>query len=249
MNPDKNISLNTVDKDVQSMLLPLDLMQNIMFYPKYRIKNNVITPNSLISKFVSMFATLGFMIAFVHCTYAVMCNHRSLGHTSFMYYNFLYNCIFYCFGISLNFVIELIRTNSNVQFVLKFQKVHRFINNKSSINQMIIWTWIIILQILSVYVIVYTYFYVKIGVPFYSTYAGYILVVFDFNVIYVMRVLRFLENKIVLWNIREFNTREIENAYGENYCNGAFQAYVEIIECYDIFKHNFQAFVSIILLQ
>ncbi|XP_047035442.1 uncharacterized protein LOC124641416 [Helicoverpa zea] len=48
---------NILDKDVQLMLWPLNLMQYMMLCPKYQIKNNLITPNNLISNIISIIAT------------------------------------------------------------------------------------------------------------------------------------------------------------------------------------------------
>ncbi|PZC83178.1 hypothetical protein B5X24_HaOG200823 [Helicoverpa armigera] len=55
---------NNVDKDVQAMLFPLNLMQNVLLCPKYRIKNNIISPNSVISNVISLIATIGYIILF-----------------------------------------------------------------------------------------------------------------------------------------------------------------------------------------
>ena len=237
----------TVDKNVQSMFLPLNLMDFIILSPKYRIKNDILTPNSFISVFVSMIATLIAILTFVHMTYVITID-ISLEHTTSASLSF-FNCTFVCFGFALNFMIGLILTKSNVQFVLVFQKVHRFMNNQAGFNNVIIWTWITVIMIFSSYVIVLTFLYANMGAPFNAVYAAYFYIIFDVNIIYAIRVIRFLEDKVVLWNIRAFNPLEIENMHGEIYGSRVLQAYAEILECYDIFKHNFQAFVRILSLQ
>ena len=242
--PVKLISNDAVDKDVQSMLLPLNLMHNIIFCPKYRIKDNVITPNSFITNFFAMIATLVYIFTFVHCTYLVTVNKEIHTRSTFMYYIPFYNCFFYSFGLSMNFVNGVIRTKSNIQFVLMFQKVHRFINNESGFKHIIIWSWIIFLEVLSIYTIVFTYFQIQIGTLF-SVYAIYFLIIFDFNVIYFMRVMRLLENELDLWNIQHLNLHEREDKYEINYCTTMFQAYVDILKCYNSHKDSFQQFVSI----
>ena len=240
----KLISNRTVDKDVQSMFFPLNLMHFIILCPKYRIKHDIITPNSLISVFVSMIMTLIAILTFVHSSYVITLNISD--HASVFLYWF--NCAFVCFGFALNFMIGLNLTKSNVQFVLMFQKVHRFINNQSGFNQIIIWTWIIVIMVFSSYVIVLTYLYANMSAKFSKVYAAYFFIIFDVNIVYAIRVIRLLENKVVLWNIREFNPLEIENIRGAKYSYKVLQAYAEILECYDIFKHNFQAFVRILSL-
>ncbi|KAF9410604.1 hypothetical protein HW555_010371, partial [Spodoptera exigua] len=49
---------NFIDEEVQSMLLPLNIMQNILGYPKYRIRDNFIIPNSRLVYLVSLCVTL-----------------------------------------------------------------------------------------------------------------------------------------------------------------------------------------------
>ena len=239
----KLISNTTVDKDVQSMFLPLSLMHFIMLCPKYHIKNDIITSNSHISVFISMTATLMVILTFVHSAYVITINMSS-DHT--VVFLFWFNCTFVCLGFALNFMIGVILTNRNVQFVLMLQKVHRFINNQSSFKHIIIWTWIIVIMVFSSYIIVLTYLYANLGALFSAVYVSYFFIIFDFNIIYTVRIIRFLEQKVVLWNIREFNSLEIEDMHEGKYSSRVFEAYSEILECYEFFKHNFQVFVRIL---
>ena len=242
------VSNNKVDKDLQSMLFPLNLMQYIMFCPKYRIKDNIITPNSLISNVISLIVTIIFICAFIHCTYnMVAIAEQNIGSDrDFMSYFSFYNCAFFCFGCTLNFLIGIFHTKTNIQFVLTYQEVHRFLNDKTSIVKFVVWNWIIVVGIVGFYAIIVTCFHTLMGTPFKSVYAAYIMMAFDFNMVYVIRVIQFLENKIVLWNIRNVNFQETEDMNEENNCTRMFQAYVQILECYDIYKESFQPFVSII---
>lgn len=240
----KDISNNKVNKDVQSMLMPLNLMQHIMFCPKYRIKDNVITPNSRISNFVSMIATVVFIYIFIFN----MCEMISVELTGFNYFLCVYNGIYTSFGFVMNFMTGVIQTKSNVKFVLTFQNVHRFINNETSFNHIIIWNWIVVLGILGFDVIFTVYLHINIGFPFYSAYTAYLVIFFDCNIIYVIQIINCLENKVKLWNIRIYNSQDIEEVTcGQNYNTRLFQAYFEILQCYDIFKHTFQQFVSTLL--
>lgn len=49
-----------IHKDVQSMLLPLNVMQFTTLCPKYCIKNNCISPNSIVSTFITFITVLLF---------------------------------------------------------------------------------------------------------------------------------------------------------------------------------------------
>ena len=60
---------NFVDKDIQSMLLPFNILQNMLFYPKYRIKDNFIYPNSIVSKLVSLCVMILSIILYFYLVY------------------------------------------------------------------------------------------------------------------------------------------------------------------------------------
>ena len=237
-----NINFNNlVDKDVQKMLSPLNLMQYTMFCPKYRIKNNFITPNSLISNFVSMIVTVAFIFLFIFGTYFVNVNKYSLGYSTFIIISFNIACVFFCIGFILNLVIGITQTRNNVQFVLIFQKVHKLFN-QDSVNHFIIWNLILGIVALGFYLIIFTCFFVQSGLPFYSVFYCYLAVVFDFNIIYAMRLIKLLENKMNQWNCFVTNFQKLDS---HNFSTKEFKAFVDILTCYDLHKNSFQPLVSI----
>ena len=231
-----------VDKDVQSLLWPLNLMQCIMFYPKYRIKNDLITPNSQISNFISMIATIVFSSLFSYTSFSE--NPESLGFPTFTLIANFNNSLLFGFGFCMNFVIEVIQTKNNVQFVLTFQNVHRFLNKGANVNHFIIGNWILGIMALSYYVIIFTSFAALTGACFSDLFVCYFLVVFDFNIVYATRLVKLLEKQVSLWSIQVLNSRGFEDTQREDYYKKAFQVYVEILECYSTCKLCFQKLVS-----
>ena len=238
-----NILYKTVDKDVQSMLLPLNLMQHIIFCPKYRIKHDVITPNSFKSNLASMTTTLVFIFAFAYRTYMLTFYQEFIGNKSFMYVTSTYDTVYYCSGLIINFITGIIQTKNSVKFVLTFQRVHRFLNNEVSFNHFVVWNWIILSLALCGHLSVFTIICIIIDIPYVSMFICFLVITFDFNVLYTIRIIQLLENKFVLWSKHVLNYRL--NAYGED-CKNVFQVYVDLLECYNIHKHCFQQFVSIL---
>lgn len=59
--------INTMDKDVQSMLLPLNII-----FPKYHVKDNIPTPNSVLTNFVLMIITLVFVFSLKAFTFTMI---------------------------------------------------------------------------------------------------------------------------------------------------------------------------------
>ena len=235
---------NTVDDDVKSMLASLDILQYVMFCPKYRIKNNVIAPNSLISNFISMIGTVIYIFAFILCSYMVILNKESLQYTTTVYMSYFYDCVIYCIGFLVNFVSGITQSKNSIQFVLIFQKVHRFFNNDERVRHFIAWNCILIVMALSFYCIGLTCFHIRLDLPFYSVYGTYLLIIFDFNTIYVIRLIKLLENKIILWNNHVLSSQQLLFLHGDKYGAKMFEAYVNILKCYEIHQVCIQPFVS-----
>lgn len=76
---------------------------------------------------------------------------------------------------------------------------------------------------------------------------SYIIVVFDIAIVYAFRMIHLLGNYIVEWNNRalEFGKTDADD---EVYCNKMFEAYTDIMECYEMYIICFQYFVSISLI-
>lgn len=215
---------------MQSMVLPFNII-----YPKY----NIITPNSRITNFVSMIVSLVFMITHIFFTCTIWYEEK----TSFMSY---FNCMFYCFGFAMNFVIKIVQSRNYLLLVLTLQKVHTFLGNKISIDTFVIWNWILVIVALGGYALFLIIFYLLLSLPGYDVFVSFCLVVFDLNTIHATRLLKFLENKVRLWKVQVLNFQEIEHTHEGNYSKKLFQAYVDILECYNIHKVCFQEFVSIL---
>lgn len=143
------------------MLIPLNVLQNIMFCKKYRIKENIITPKSFIYNFVSMIVSLVLIVLLIFCTYVAVSNDRVPGYAILITF---YNCIFYCFGFAMNFVIGIIQTEFFIQFVLIFQKVHRYLNDEICIDRHVIYNWTLTIMAIGFYIIILTYFYIHLGI-------------------------------------------------------------------------------------
>lgn len=241
----KNFLLNNVvDDDVQSILLPLNLMQYIMVCPKYRIKNDLIFPNSSIFYFVSLLVTLLYISLLWYRNSTMVFFEDFMGAMNFTYFISFFDCVFYSVGFTINYAVNLIQTKKFIKFVLTFQKVHRFLHNEYFTKSFIIWNWIIVILSISGYITVFSYFCININAPFYAMLVTYFFIFFDFNIIYAIRILKLLEHKVVLWNIQATENLETEDINQENYMKKMFQTYVDILESYNLQQVCTQQFVS-----
>ena len=238
----KNISSFTVDEDVQSILLPFNLMEYITFCHKYTIKNNVITPKSLKSYLISMIGTLIIIFVLIYRTYMIFFYYDCYGRNYILNYLGCYDCIFYCFGFIMNFVNGIILSEKSIEFVYSFQKVHRFLKNDTCFNQFIIWSWINVIGYTFGHNVFFITFCVYTGESYYLILSLVICVVLDLNMIYATRGITVLKNKVVIWNVKAMKT--LKDINRENDTKEIFQAYVDILKCYNIHKFCFQHIVS-----
>lgn len=238
-----NKSKNKVDKDVQRILFPFTLIRIVSMTPRYRIKDDIIQPNTIRSYIISFFGTLLFVLAFVF-RYIKFLSIVIIGETPFMFFVTHLDILFYSMVFIVNFLNGLLQTKNLIEFVLIFQGVHRFINSKRVSESYIVWNWVCLSIECTLYFFIYPMMSIYVGMEFIMFAIGCLLIIFDFNEIYAIRVLKLLETKIGLWSREVLKGQDIESS-GRDYNRKLFQAYVDILKCYDIHKHGIQYFVSI----
>lgn len=128
-----------VDKDVQSVLFPLNLAQQLTLYPKYWIINDHIKPNRFISNLVSLIGTIIFVFIISYPVYTLLFYSNTLTLTSFTLISSYYDVVFYSLGFIINFIVSISHTKNALSFVFIFQNVHRFLNNINFTRAFIIW--------------------------------------------------------------------------------------------------------------
>lgn len=235
---------NYIDKEIQSMLLPLDLIQNIFLFPKYRIKNNCIYPNTLMSNLISACGVIIFMFFFVHHIYDVGHYNYIREKLDFAYMNSYADIFMYGIGFSINYINRLTQATSSIMFVLKVQNVHRFLNNGSYFDRFIVSNWICMVAIVCFYLVIITLVTVIFKLSIYTLMKSLCLMCFDCNVIYAIRLIQLLTHKLHLWDIEAQNFRRLEDSSTKDYCKRMFQVYSHILECYNLFRSIFQYLVN-----
>lgn len=238
-NPINLILNNVVDKDIQSVLFPLNLMQYLTFCPKCCIRNNTISPNNIFSTCISFVGTLSFIAFYVFCSYLTF-NLQSFAFNVLSHY---FDCIFYSFGFAMNFFVAFMHTNNFVKFVLILQRIHRCLNTGDCFKKFIKMNRIFIILFFNYYAISFFPGVIQLQLPLPILCICWLLIIFDFNIIYATQVMKLLVKEVVLWNINVMNPQESD--YGSPRNNKFFKSFVDILECYELYKRCFQVYVSI----
>ncbi|KAF9406763.1 hypothetical protein HW555_012971 [Spodoptera exigua] len=66
---------------------------------------------------------------------------------------------------------------------------------------------------------------------------------FDTNIVYAIRLIVLLTKKVDLWNNQAQQRLDMEQEDGDNYWKKLFETYVEILECYDLYKKTYKLMI------
>ncbi|KAF9800118.1 hypothetical protein SFRURICE_016995 [Spodoptera frugiperda] len=238
----ENTNFNNVDNDMEQMLKPLNLFQTITFYPKYSIKNNKIIPSTLITNFFTLAATIVFSLNFLYRIYRYQNNPVVTDKITFFFFNF--ESITYCAGYFINFFLSVFRTNDNITLIITIQEINRFLNDRTGFRRFTIWNWINGFMIFGFYTILITYFTTTLKMSAFAVVCSFINITVDINQIYVMRIIEFLKDKVVLLeaNILKYGNEEgINNDDNiEDYCEKVLEVYIDIRKCYGLIESLFR---------
>lgn len=224
------------------MFLPFIMIQYIMFSPRYCIKRNLITPNSIFIKLLSVCVMFALIFSVIHRN-IVLPFYKDLDGTRLHGIVIYYDCLFSCSRFIIIFIVTVVQSKSNIQFILCFQKVHNFLNNVVEFKRYIVWNWISVVSVSCFMVVYLTAFYVYLELAFIWAYSWYFFIFFDINILYFIRVLKLLEDKVVLWNIQALQSLDGKRRGRFNH-KELFKSYVDILETYNSNNRTFQIFVS-----
>lgn len=203
----EEFSKGTVDNDVHTLFLPLNIMQTIVLTPKYQIKNNIIKPNSATMNFITFLSTASFIVEHWYNYFIVLFdeNMKRYQIIKFLYFASTFDILFATMGFTMISMSCYINSRTNVEFLLTFQKVHRFLNNEKFNVIMIFHSWIHVCLVFSFYISCTVYMYFEyLNPPWYTLFHMLVLVTMDTDCVYAIRVMRLIVNKLELWNRRLF---------------------------------------------
>lgn len=226
---------NFVDEDLQTMLKPLYIFQVLTLLPKYRIRNNFITPNGRSSYLASFLGTI--LYTFITCWPVMLLEKNYEGKRTlislfiFSFFSAIYNSTLFI----VNFISGLLYSDLNVNIILAVQEIHRFLNNETSSRVFTVWNWITYVCIFSFYILYLVYFKLIILTPLaLSDISTIILVVIDIHVIYSIRIIKLLEIKVALWNVQALKIDDGEDLDIRPHYEKLFDSFRKILNCFEM---------------
>ena len=235
----EKINENVVDKYIQSIVKPMNIMDALFVCAKYSIRDDVITPNSRRYSAMSVSAAI-ILTVIVYIMFFMSPNTTGLDVLNYYFIN-IYDIILYFCGFFLDALTKIGQRLNNVAFVLKIQNVHRILNlNGSSFNCFIITNWACVIAIncfhLS-WMCMYFFTFYKIGVA--NILTSYICIRFDMNIICAARNLKLLNKTLNSWMTELCRANFVNDAADDQYWEIIFQSYVDITQTFEIHEKSF----------
>lgn len=249
-----------VDKELQDILRPIDLLQTAALLKKFRIENNFVKSNSNLAKLITLLGVL--IMIFLHILDGVVAIYNAFQFkksvSSFILQSTM--LVFHLFGILLNMTINFIHSKNNVQIIVKLQSVRQLTKGlKNDSRKIMIWNWFhtianIALSIGNIY-----FFWELFGL---SCVGGYVMFYFDVNLVYATEIIRLIRSELEILTTRlkqecehHDSLQKLPRKIMQESCKlvklsfkELFRAYLDIFDVFDKFKKASQVMVNIFLI-
>lgn len=238
-------STTVINRQLETILKPLNIMQNLILSQKYKIQDDVITPNSIFYRCLSLLSV--FMTTSV-CIYSIRSSYTSKPRgalsliilISYMFSNFIDGV-----GYWLNFFTNVKNRQNNVFLFLKLQNAFKFFKIDGIYYAFVNWT--IVVAVIGFYIFFVWFFWLSIeGFDAADILVTGFFIIFDLNILYASRLLNLLSCCLEMWvkNVNSLGySDEVDN---ETYWIRIFNVFLDVLDAYQLIQKTFQTLVSIL---
>lgn len=236
---------NRVDSAFNNMLLPLNLLQQIMFLQKYRIRDKFVTPNDKITNLVTFCVLIG-MIA-LNAYHYLTIEFRAKPFLKIA--TIVIELVIVPIALLINFAHIVLHSNTHVMLFLKLQRLAKF-TTYSKYKYFTILNWIGIVVLTGHHASLVILWYVISNLVAWPL---IIMLLIHSYMFYISRFVNLLRRTLLLWTdkiktLNKINTtteEEPEIINGTESCAELFNFFRDILESFSIVKKTFEFMVRI----
>lgn len=229
---------NKLDKDIQRIIRPFNIILSIFFSSKFKIRDNHITESQKKYHLIIFFLVSFFNVI---CINVMFSKRDSKDQIDFDLKSETVFLVLYSICYILLVTCNIIHSSTNVSLILKIQDIHRTININKNIKSFITWNWIFFFLLFCDYIltsIVYTRMDIN---HFVDVSADLFTLAFNFNLLYGIRLMSLLVKYLEEWTK---NIQIMEAGDNNVYCNKLYVSYRNILEAYKLHSKIFRLLVS-----
>ncbi|PZC77050.1 hypothetical protein B5X24_HaOG200699 [Helicoverpa armigera] len=238
---------NVIGKDAQAWLKPWNLMDALFICSKFKIKDNVISSNSLFYNIMSITSCLVLVLIYFYCIFKDCFHIAWEGLLLAKYVHYCFEYLVYVIGVIIAYFFNIKNRHSNVVFALKIQRICEIFKiHGKSLKSLIVLNWVLVIVLNSYQVFWVFFFYYafsRYGFPIEELVPNYFNIQFDVNAVHTSRIMKLMWQTLRTWLEGLQNVYIVEDEDVEHYWRKIIAVYKEIIEAYDIFRKSFQVLV------
>lgn len=238
--PDKT---KMIDKNLQSMLRPLNMTQDIFLCAKYKIRDGIISANTSRYGLVSFVGLFIVIFSHLHTLWFDL----TLGFTGrlgrFVKVGYTTYAVFIVLGFLMHYYLNMKHRHTCVELLIKLQNAHKII--KIDAKEYAKTNWVIVVALNCVFFVWLTVFYSTLQVQLSQVIKIYFTIIFDFNLIYVARLLKLFRICLEAWIKNVNNSGHIWEPENEHWIR-IFNAFMDILEAYQLLEKTLGALVSVL---
>ncbi|XP_026728058.1 uncharacterized protein LOC113494109 [Trichoplusia ni] len=231
-----------IDKDLQSILKPFNLMHVLFSCVQYEIRDDIVTTNHFCSGVVSFIV---FLIITSIFAYSIFLNFRTStvrNHSFIVKLGFFTKPLCSAIGFMLNYFTSIRNRNDNVVFLSKLQTAFRLLKIDSRKQMKANWTIVVALNCFYIIYILY-FHYGFSSFEWCTIFMVYFDILFDVNVIYASRLLDLLRCHFEVLIKKVKSSGYIGESDNEELWIGIFNAFEDSIDAYKLLNKTFEGLI------
>nr|WCC57963.1 gustatory receptor 32 [Papilio polytes] len=238
---------NSIERDIQLFLRPLNLLHYVTLSTKYSIRYNFITSNSRFVNFISLCSS----VVFITTYFIVIFLDEGIFKLDVVLLTLLMvNFCVYAFSYLLNSYMNVVHCETNVDFIIKIKNIKKCITSDGFCKKITIFNWLyVVITIVFHFIIVF----IHVRITNFELFYGFVVVTLlinDLNIIYVVRMIKFLRILIDLW-ASELKTKQLniiddinEETRQKKYWDLKRKTFVDVIDASSMYKDLCQIQIS-----
>lgn len=245
---------NCIETEFRLAYQPLNFMDKLFLCPKFNITNSFVTPTTRITNTLIVFGALFQISTHVYRFLFLKEAFKYLAEGLTITVTLFINDLMFIIAAILHYAYNIIQSKNSVLLMIRLQQAFHVLDSEKStiLNNHKYWNWISIFFIsitYGFYSFVYAVGNIAQGVGFSSIILVVPQMVFDMNIIYMIRTTHLTVRMLIAWN-NKMMASKVQLANGNREMLDAkwfkflFSAYTELIASFSLCRKIFQISVS-----
>ncbi|KAH9643032.1 hypothetical protein HF086_013593 [Spodoptera exigua] len=243
-------SNNRLDNNIYKTIQPFNLIFTLFVSSKFKIRNRYIFPCDKIYQIVIFIVNI-FFFTWSLCNVISFTLNDNVKYGDKIYcLSIIFSSAFYFIDYLILIIDNLFYSHTNIALIMKIQDITRAIDINKSFRSYINWNFISLFISLAISLLTIIWF-LNFYISFADVSIDIMIVVFDVNLIYGIRILVLFNKYFGVWIESVYKMDNQQN--NEEDCNKLVKLYRDILEAYKLFiaiftvLHNYTIIATLIV--